>query len=149
MNYSIIGVYKYESSSKNYQTFTIKVADNIDVQEFTDSLNSYLSNLYSRNDSYEASVASMESMIESRSSMLNTVALAISVIICASGDVIGIVLGVILATVGAKLLSTAPVVSVSVILISFTFSMAIGVFFWYYPAKKAAELNPIEVLRYE
>lgn len=129
MNYSIIGVYKYESSSKNYQTFTIKVADNIDVQEFTDSLNSYLSNLYSRNDSYEASVASMESMIESRSSMLNTVALAISVIICASGDVIGIVLGVILATVGAKLLSTAPVVSVSVILISFTFSMAIGVFF--------------------
>lgn len=114
---------------KIIKPFTIKVADNIDVQEFTDSLNSYLSNLYSRNDSYEASVASMESMIESRSSMLNTVALAISVIICASGDVIGIVLGVILATVGAKLLSTAPVVSVSVILISFTFSMAIGVFF--------------------
>lgn len=68
-----------------------------------------------------------------------------SVIICSIGGIIGIILG----AVGSKILSTSPVISIPVIIISFAFSMAIGVFFGYYPAKKAAKLDPIEALRYE
>ena len=39
--------------------------------------------------------------------------------------------------------------SVAAIIIAVTFSMAIGVSFGYYPAKKAAKMNPIDALRYE
>ncbi len=72
-----------------------------------------------------------------------------SVIICAIGGVIGIVLGLIMGAIGSSLLDTEPVFSLSIILTSVSFSMAIGVFFGYYPAGKAAKLDPIEALRYE
>ncbi len=72
-----------------------------------------------------------------------------SMIICAIGGLIGIVLGIIIGAVGATLLKESPSISIPIILISFTFSMVIGVFFGYYPAKKAARLDPIEALRYE
>lgn len=72
-----------------------------------------------------------------------------SMIICAIGGLIGIVLGIIIGAVGATILKESPSISIPIILISFTFSMVIGVFFGYYPAKKAARLDPIEALRYE
>lgn len=72
-----------------------------------------------------------------------------SMIICAIGGIIGIVLGIIIGVIGANMMGNSPIISPVVILGSFTFSMVIGIFFGYYPAKKAASLDPIEALRYE
>ncbi len=72
-----------------------------------------------------------------------------SIVICLMGGVIGVILGLIIGGVGAELLGYAATVSVNTIIIAVSFSMAIGVFFGYYPANKAAKLNPIEALRYE
>ena len=72
-----------------------------------------------------------------------------SVIICLIGGLIGIAVGMALGYGGAKLLGFPATPSLSAILIAVGFSMAIGIFFGYYPANKAAKLDPIEALRYE
>ena len=72
-----------------------------------------------------------------------------SVIICSIGGTIGIILGIGMGIIACLVLKSPISISIPTILISFTFSMAIGVFFGYYPAKKAASLDPIEALRYE
>ncbi len=72
-----------------------------------------------------------------------------SVVICIIGGIIGIIVGVGLGTVAVKLMGYTAVVSPSSIVIAVGFSMAIGIFFGYYPANKAAKLNPIDALRYE
>ncbi|PKM49714.1 MAG: ABC transporter permease [Firmicutes bacterium HGW-Firmicutes-7] len=72
-----------------------------------------------------------------------------SVIICIIGGLIGIVLGLLLGFFGASLLGYPATASPSIIVISVSLTMLIGVFFGYYPANKAAKLNPIEALRYE
>lgn len=72
-----------------------------------------------------------------------------SVIICIIGGFIGIGVGYLGGSFGSNLLGYPPVVSYESIIIAVTFSTFIGVFFGYYPAKKAASLDPIEALRYE
>ncbi len=72
-----------------------------------------------------------------------------SVILCLIGGAIGIVLGLGLGAALSKAVGYAARPSVSAIFIAVGFSMAIGVFFGYYPANKAAKLDPIEALRYE
>ena len=72
-----------------------------------------------------------------------------SIVICLIGGILGIILGVILGISFANFLGTAAVPSVESIIISLSFSMAIGVFFGYYPANKAAKMDPIDALRYE
>jgi putative ABC transport system permease protein len=72
-----------------------------------------------------------------------------SVILCLIGGFIGIVLGLALGTVLSNVVGYAAKPSIAAILIAVGFSMAIGVFFGYYPANKAAKLDPIEALRYE
>jgi putative ABC transport system permease protein len=65
------------------------------------------------------------------------------------GGIIGIALGVGAAHLVAAKLQWNTLVSPNSILIAFLFSAAIGVFFGFYPARKASELDPIEALRYE
>ncbi len=72
-----------------------------------------------------------------------------SMILCLVGGCLGILLGFGLGAVAATLLGYSASAPVAAILIAVGFSMTIGVFFGYYPANKAAKLDPIEALRYE
>ena len=72
-----------------------------------------------------------------------------SIVICLLGGFIGILVGLGLSTVLTNYLGYSSRPSLTSIVVSVTFSIAIGVFFGYYPANKAAKMNPIEALRYE
>lgn len=65
------------------------------------------------------------------------------------GGSAGILLGIGMLKIASTLTNMQTFVSTSAILIAFLFSAVVGVFFGYYPAKKASRLNPIEALRYE
>ena len=72
-----------------------------------------------------------------------------SIVLCAIGGVIGVGLGIGLGSVLSQVMGYLARPSVAAIIIAVAFSMAIGVFFGYYPAKKAAKMDPIDALRYE
>lgn len=72
-----------------------------------------------------------------------------SVILSLIGGVIGIILGLILSYALSYILSWPYVVSQTAILVSFLVCAATGIFFGWYPAKKAANMDPIAALRYE
>jgi putative ABC transport system permease protein len=65
------------------------------------------------------------------------------------GGIIGIVIGLTASLLISHFAQWSTQVSMLSILTSFLFSALVGVFFGYYPARKAAFLNPIEALRYE
>lgn len=65
-----------------------------------------------------------------------------SVVICLAGGALGIAVGIALGAWGAGMLGYPARPSISAIAIAVGFSMAIGVFFGYYPANKAAKLDP-------
>ena len=72
-----------------------------------------------------------------------------SMIVCLIGGIIGIILGSVMGYVGSAILMEGCLPTLSSIALSVGFSLAIGIFFGYYPANKAAKLDPIEALRYE
>ncbi|MHB8147286.1 MAG: ABC transporter permease [Vulcanimicrobiaceae bacterium] len=75
--------------------------------------------------------------------------LAEAIVLSTIGGLIGVVLGV-LGTGGVALLAKWPTVIPPLwIALSVAFSAMVGIFFGYYPAQKAANLNPIEALRFE
>ena len=223
--YHVVGVYKRQSSvmdfqmagknittdayiplptakkmnhTSNYESVDFIMDPNVDMDEFCKTIKSYFSQNY-KNTHFEVYTFSAASIIDSMSSMMNSVTVGIafiagiallvggigvmnimlvsitertreigtrkalgapnsairmqfiieSVVVCVIGGIIGIILGIILGNIAVNVIGTHAVTSLRSIFISLGFSMAIGVFFGYYPANKAAKMNPIDALRYE
>ena len=72
-----------------------------------------------------------------------------AVVISLMGGLIGIVLGIGASKMISVSSGMSTVISIPTIVLSFAFSMAIGLVFGIYPARKAAKLNPIDALHYE
>jgi putative ABC transport system permease protein len=87
--------------------------------------------------------------IGARGSDVLTQFLVESIVMGVIGGAIGLLVGVIGAKVLGHFTGWETVISPVIMVVSIGFSGAVGVFFGYYPARKAAALNPIQALRYE
>ncbi len=87
--------------------------------------------------------------IGARGSDVLTQFLVESVVMSIMGGIGGLVAGYAGALILGRLTGWSTAVPVSAVFIAVGFSAGVGVFFGYYPARKAAALNPIEALRYE
>jgi len=72
-----------------------------------------------------------------------------SVVLSSIGGIIGIILGLGITIVATLLFSIPLIFNQNIIVIAFFFSMVVGMVFGYFPARKAAKMNPIDALRYE
>ena len=72
-----------------------------------------------------------------------------AIVISLMGGIIGIILGVGSSKLIGMASGMSTVISIPTIVMSFAFSVAIGLVFGIYPARKAAKLNPIDALHYE
>jgi putative ABC transport system permease protein len=80
---------------------------------------------------------------------INLQFLAEAVVLTFLGGVVGILLGWIASLVLSSFLSLTPQVSASAIMLAFGVSAGVGIVFGFYPARRAANLSPIDALRYE
>jgi putative ABC transport system permease protein len=72
-----------------------------------------------------------------------------SIILTFTGGIIGIIFGIVGFYFYSTINSSTFTVSPGSVLLAFAVSTAIGIIFGWYPARKAANLQPIEALRYE
>ena len=70
-------------------------------------------------------------------------------VLAATGGLIGIVLGLAAGAIGVRALAVPFVLQPGIIVMAFAVSAAVGLAFGYYPARRAARLDPIEALRHE
>ena len=72
-----------------------------------------------------------------------------AMVLSLTGGAIGVALGFASAQIMTRVMSWSTLVTVDAVLLSFGCAAAIGIFFGFYPARKAAALDPIDALRYE
>ncbi len=84
-----------------------------------------------------------------KNSSIRTQFIVEAIIICLIGGILGVIFGVVAGSALSKALGYPASPSISGVIISLIFSMSVGLFFGYYPANKAAQMNPIDALRYE
>jgi putative ABC transport system permease protein len=72
-----------------------------------------------------------------------------ALVLCLIGGMVGILLGLLISRLITQFFGWPTLISPSAILLSFIFAAGVGIFFGFYPACKAAQLDPIEALRYE
>jgi len=72
-----------------------------------------------------------------------------SVLLSLVGGTAGVLLGVAVSIVGSRALGWSMQLSIEAVFLATIFSVAVGMFFGYYPARKASLLDPIDALRYE
>jgi putative ABC transport system permease protein len=72
-----------------------------------------------------------------------------AVTLAAIGGIVGIILGLGVGVAATYAFRVPFVLNASIIILSFTFSAAVGIVFGFFPARRAAQLDPIEALRHE
>jgi len=87
--------------------------------------------------------------IGAKSKDINAQFLAESVMLTFIGGIIGIFLGLAISILIERFSDTPTSVSLFSVVLAFSVSVSIGIIFGYWPAKRAAKLNPIDALRYE
>lgn len=72
-----------------------------------------------------------------------------SMLLSIIGGILGVIFGFVVAKIAGSLMDSPTIVSSHSVALAFAVCFAIGVFFGWYPARKASNLNPIDALRYE
>lgn len=72
-----------------------------------------------------------------------------AIILSMLGGIIGVLLGIGLGKLAASTMNIPVLINPVIVFLAFCFSGAVGIFFGFYPARKASRLNPIDALRYE
>lgn len=172
------GVNSYELEEKIQEFFDKKYANNPNFTVFTQNMESMMTQMTTMMGTISIAVAIIAAIslvvggigvmnimlvsvtertreigtrkaLGARSSAIRFQFITESVIICLIGGIIGILTGLLLGWLGSSMLGFPAEPSIPIIIIAVCFSMFIGVFFGFYPANKAAKLDPIEALRYE
>jgi len=72
-----------------------------------------------------------------------------AIVLSSLGGAAGVVLALVASVFAAQALSVPFVLNLGIVIVGFLFSVGVGVVFGYFPARKAARMDPIEALRHE
>ena len=188
-----------DGSKGLYSSFRVSTGLGDDTEQLRKEINNYFAPYYAGNAGFEVKAITFEGMLDSLTSLMDKLTLAVSIIagiallvggigvmnimlvsvtertreigtrkalgarnssiriqflieamiICLIGGIIGLILGLVGGSLLSSLLGYPASPSIPGVIFSLLFSLAIGLSFGYFPADKAAKMNPIDALRYE